>query len=115
MNTVTWLSQNFEIAEGASIHCSTLYSLYECHCNEINATPIASGSLQRIVRDVFVSLQTVGLETRGEAKYHYPGISVIPGSEASQMLDDKNFGVCLEPSQKQQTIAQLDGWSRTLN
>jgi regulatory factor X 1/2/3 len=100
MGPVKWLLQNFEIAQGVSIPRSTLYSLYLCYCKKNNLKPITAASLGKIISNVFVCLRTRRLGKRGNTKYHYHGIRVIPGSEVSQLLDEKNVALCQEPSQK---------------
>jgi hypothetical protein len=94
MVPVKWLLQNFEIAQGVNIPRSTLYSLYLCCCKKKKKSgkPITAASLSKIISVVFVCLKTRRLGKRGNTKYHYHGIRVIPDSEEIQLADEKNFG-----------------------
>jgi hypothetical protein len=99
MSIVEWLLQNFELAPNMSLPRSTVYKLYLRYCNENKLKPLTAASLGKVVTSVFVCLETRRLGKRGKSKYHYYGIRVIPGSEASQLAEDENLVVCQQPSQ----------------
>jgi regulatory factor X 1/2/3 len=80
--------QNYEVAEGVSLPRSTLYNHYLRHCNEHKLDPVNAASFGKLIRSVFLGLRTRRLGTRGNSKYHYYGIRVIPGSALNQLSDD---------------------------
>ncbi|KAH7637837.1 dna-binding protein rfx2 [Dermatophagoides farinae] len=86
--TVTWLLQNYETADGVSLPRSTLYSHYQQHCQANNMEPVNAASFGKLIRSVFVGLRTRRLGTRGNSKYHYYGIRVKTNSP----LNDNNNG-----------------------
>jgi regulatory factor X 1/2/3 len=100
MSPVEWLLQNFELAQDMSIPHSTMYKLYLHYCNENKLKPLTVASLGKVINNVFVCLGTRRLGKRGNNKYHYYGIRVIPGSAVSQLTEDENLAVCQQPAQK---------------
>ncbi|XP_023723000.1 DNA-binding protein RFX2 isoform X3 [Cryptotermes secundus] len=91
--TVQWLMQNYEVAEGVSLPRSTLYNHYLRHCNENKLDPVNAASFGKLIRSVFLGLRTRRLGTRGNSKYHYYGIRVIPGSALNQLSEDGSSAV----------------------
>ncbi|KAH9419762.1 Transcription factor rfx3 [Dermatophagoides pteronyssinus] len=86
--TVNWLLENYETADGVSLPRSTLYSHYQQHCQVNNMEPVNAASFGKLIRSVFVGLRTRRLGTRGNSKYHYYGIRV----KANSPLNDNNNG-----------------------
>ncbi|XP_054168340.1 DNA-binding protein RFX2-like isoform X2 [Oppia nitens] len=85
--TVQWLIENYETAEGVSLPRSTLYSHYQQHCQQHNIEPVNAASFGKLIRSVFIGLRTRRLGTRGNSKYHYYGIRVKPGSPLARLND----------------------------
>ncbi|PNF43420.1 hypothetical protein B7P43_G13452 [Cryptotermes secundus] len=77
---IQWLWQNFEVAQGVSLPCSTMYNHYLSHCYENKLVPLTETEFGKIIRLVFLGLNTRRLGARGKSKYHYHGIAVKPGS-----------------------------------
>jgi regulatory factor X 1/2/3 len=100
MSPVQWLLQNFEIAQDMSLPRSTVYKLYLHYCNKNKLKPLTAATLGKVINNVFDCLRTRRLGKRGNSKYHYYGIRVIPGSAASQLAEDENLAVYKQPPQK---------------
>jgi regulatory factor X 1/2/3 len=100
LSPVQWLLQNFEVAPNMSIPRSQLYRYYLSYCNENKLKPLLASSLGKIVCNVFWRLRTRRLGKRGNSKYHYYGIRVIPGSAVSQHEEDEKLAICQQPSQE---------------
>jgi regulatory factor X 1/2/3 len=91
--TILWLWRNFEVAKGTSIPCSTMYNHYFRHCSENKLVPLNETGFGKIIRLVFVGLNTRRLGTRGNSKYHYYGIGVKPGSLLNQLSEEGKSAV----------------------
>ena len=85
-----WLIQNYETVEGVSLPRSTLYSHYQGHCAETKQEPVDVARFGKLIRSVFLGLQTRRLGTRGNSRYHYCGIRVKPTSILNQIEDPKD-------------------------
>ncbi|XP_074599715.1 transcription factor RFX3-like isoform X2 [Brevipalpus obovatus] len=85
--SVKWLVENYETADGVSLPRSTLYSHYQTHCQQHGIEPVNAASFGKLIRSVFVGLRTRRLGTRGNSKYHYYGIRVKPGSPLARLTD----------------------------
>ncbi|KAB7496579.1 Transcription factor RFX4 [Armadillidium nasatum] len=86
--TVQWLLDNYETAEGVSLPRSTLYNHYLYHCADHKLDPVNSASFGKLIRSVFMGLRTRRLGTRGNSKYHYYGIRVKPNSSLNNLSED---------------------------
>lgn len=85
--TVKWLLDNYESAEGVSLPRSVLYSHYNEHCQQNRIEPVNAASFGKLIRSVFIGLRTRRLGTRGNSKYHYYGIRIKPGSTLAKNVD----------------------------
>lgn len=85
--TVKWLLDNYESAEGVSLPRSALYTHYNEHCQENQIEPVNAASFGKLIRSVFIGLRTRRLGTRGNSKYHYYGIRIKPGSTLAKNVD----------------------------
>ncbi|KAF7489429.1 DNA-binding protein RFX2 [Sarcoptes scabiei] len=85
--TVNWLIQNYETADGVSLPRSTLYSHYQQHCQQNQIEPVNAASFGKLIRSVFVGLRTRRLGTRGNSKYHYYGIRIKANSVLNNESD----------------------------
>ena len=85
--TVKWLLDNYESAEGVSLPRSALYHHYNEHCQENRIEPVNAASFGKLIRSVFIGLRTRRLGTRGNSKYHYYGIRIKPGSTLAKSVD----------------------------
>lgn len=85
--TVKWLLDNYESAEGVSLPRSALYTHYNEHCQEHRIEPVNAASFGKLIRSVFIGLRTRRLGTRGNSKYHYYGIRIKPGSTLAKNVD----------------------------
>ncbi|XP_023724003.2 DNA-binding protein RFX2, partial [Cryptotermes secundus] len=86
-----WLLQNFELASDMSLPRSTVYKLYLHHCNEDKLKPLIPQLLGKIISRVFPQLKTRRFGKRGNSKYHYYGIRLIPGSAASKLAEENDL------------------------
>jgi len=89
-NTVQWLLENYETAEGVSLPRSTLYTHYLRHCSDNKLDPVNAASFGKLIRSVFLGLRTRRLGTRGNSKYHYYGIRVKPSSSLNSIVSDES-------------------------
>lgn len=85
--TVKWLLDNYESAEGVSLPRSALYTHYNEHCQDNRIEPVNAASFGKLIRSVFIGLRTRRLGTRGNSKYHYYGIRIKPGSTLAKNVD----------------------------
>ncbi|XP_066980337.1 DNA-binding protein RFX2-like isoform X2 [Macrobrachium rosenbergii] len=86
--TVQWLLDNYETADGVSLPRSTLYNHYLRHCADHKLDPVNAASFGKLIRSVFLGLRTRRLGTRGNSKYHYYGIRLKPSSPLVNISDD---------------------------
>ena len=56
--TIKWLFENFETAEGVSLQRSTLYNHYLRHCAANKIDAINASSFRKLIRSVFIGLKT---------------------------------------------------------
>jgi hypothetical protein len=112
MSVVEWLLQNFELSPNMSIPRSTVYKLYLPYCNENNLEPLTAASLGKI-SNVFIYLRIRTLGKRGHNKDHYCGIRIIPGSAASQLVEDEILVYCQQPTKGHCKIRSCSGVSGT--
>ncbi|CAG5087566.1 Oidioi.mRNA.OKI2018_I69.PAR.g11573.t2.cds [Oikopleura dioica] len=89
--TVKWLMDNFETAEGVSLPRARMYDHYILHSEQTNQEPVNAASFGKLVRSVFVNLKTRRLGTRGNSKYHYYGIKIKENSQLHQIQNDPEF------------------------
>ncbi|XP_064386998.1 transcription factor RFX3-like isoform X2 [Halichondria panicea] len=87
--TVQWLLENYETAEGVSLPRSTLYNHYLRHCAATKIDAVNAASFGKLIRSVFIGLKTRRLGTRGNSKYHYYGIRIKPDSPLSTFPTDE--------------------------
>jgi regulatory factor X 1/2/3 len=115
--TYQWLTQNFEVVEGESLLRSTVYSHYLRHCKEEKKDPVSAAIFGKKFLAVFHKLKIRRLGKKGENKYYYNGIRVIPGSGLNQLLEDGNSAVRQQPSSQKLSKNNLSGscgsWSGT--
>ncbi|CAG7723977.1 unnamed protein product [Allacma fusca] len=78
--TVQWLLENYETKAGVSLPRSTVYNHYIRHCKSHDMEPVNAASFGKLIRSIFLGLQTRRLGTRGNSKYHYYGIQIKPQS-----------------------------------
>jgi regulatory factor X 1/2/3 len=78
--TVQWLLENYETKSGVSLPRSTVYNHYIRHCKSHEMEPVNAASFGKLIRSIFLGLQTRRLGTRGNSKYHYYGIQIKPES-----------------------------------
>ncbi|CAG7723975.1 unnamed protein product [Allacma fusca] len=78
--TIKWLMKNFETVDGSSLPRYLVYNHYLLHCKSLNIKPINAASFGKVIRSVFLGLQTRRLGTRGNSKYHYCGMRIKPDS-----------------------------------
>ena len=74
LNAATWLKANYEPCEGVSVARCILYSHYTQACRQCGMEWVNPASFGKIIRNIFPSLKTRRLGTRGQSKYHYYGI-----------------------------------------
>ncbi|MEN2497796.1 MAG: Transcription factor rfx3, variant 2 [Marteilia pararefringens] len=86
--TLKWLMDNFEGAEGVSLPRATLFALYMQHCNENHVEPMNAASFGKMIRSIFSGLKTRRLGTRGNSKYHYYGIKLKQQSILQRRLEE---------------------------
>eukprot|EP00118_Oscarella_pearsei_P014782 m.129196 g.129196 ORF g.129196 m.129196 type:complete len:818 (+) comp37969_c1_seq3:796-3249(+) len=86
--TVQWLVDNYETAEGVSLPRSTLYNHYLRHCQSGGLEPVNAASFGKLIRSVFLGLRTRRLGTRGNSKYHYYGIRIKPSSPLNALTQE---------------------------
>jgi regulatory factor X 1/2/3 len=109
--TIQWLWQNFQVVEGSSLPCCTMYKHYIRHCYENKLVPVNEAGFGKIIRLVFVGLTTRRLGARGNSKYHYYGIGVKPGSLLNQLSEERTSAVRKRPSRqkRRKMLAGSDG------
>jgi hypothetical protein len=98
--TVQWLMQNYEVAEGASLPRSTLYSHYLRHCKGNKLYHVNVASFGSIIRSAFPGVRGRKVGTKDNSKYYFYGIRVIPRSSLNQLSGNKNSAVRQQPSPK---------------
>ncbi|XP_062509386.1 DNA-binding protein RFX2-like isoform X2 [Corticium candelabrum] len=106
--TVQWLVDNYETAEGASLPRCLLYNHYMKHCQATGLEAINAATFGKLIRSVFLGLRTRRLGTRGNSKYHYYGIRVKPNSPLNSLLQEEDM-VARQPTQMQQAKRYKDG------
>ncbi|XP_046343090.1 transcription factor RFX4-like isoform X1 [Haliotis rufescens] len=84
--TLKWLEENYEIAEGVCIPRSTLYLHYLDFCEKNDTQPVNAASFGKIIRQQFPQITTRRLGTRGQSKYHYYGIGVRESSQYFEVM-----------------------------
>jgi regulatory factor X 1/2/3 len=62
--TIQWLLENYETAEGVSLPRSTLYNHYLRHCAANKIDAVNAASFGKLIRSVFIGLKTRRLGTR---------------------------------------------------
>ncbi|XP_046859039.1 transcription factor RFX4-like [Xenia sp. Carnegie-2017] len=80
LETLKWLSENYELVDGVCVPRCVLYTHYLDYCKRENFSPVSSASFGKLVRQKFPKLTTRRLGTRGQSKYHYYGISIKESS-----------------------------------
>lgn len=78
--TLCWLERNYELAEGVCIPRNVVYFNYVDFCSKNGMQPVNAASFGKIIRQMFQSLTTRRLGTRGQSRYHYYGLAVKPES-----------------------------------
>jgi hypothetical protein len=92
--TYRWLKQNFEISEGDSLPRSAAYNHYVRHYKGARKDCVSASIFGKKFRAVFPTVRSRRLGGRGNTKYHYNGIRIIPRSELKQLPEDGNSVVC---------------------
>ncbi|GIY08215.1 MHC class II regulatory factor RFX1 [Caerostris extrusa] len=87
-DSINWLVENYEVANGMSVPRSIMYSHYLKHCNDQEMEPLNAASFGKLIRSVFPGLKTRRLGTRGNSKYHYYGIRLKPSSPINRTMED---------------------------
>ncbi|XP_033645716.1 DNA-binding protein RFX6-like, partial [Asterias rubens] len=75
-DTLKWLNENYERAEGICLPRCVLYTHYLDLCKKRLFTPAGAATFGKIIRQMFPKLTTRRLGTRGQSKYHYYGIGI---------------------------------------
>ncbi|XP_022097820.1 DNA-binding protein RFX6-like, partial [Acanthaster planci] len=78
--TLLWLNENYERAEGVCLPRCVLYTHYLDLCKKRIFTPAGAATFGKIIRQMFPKLTTRRLGTRGQSKYHYYGIGIKKSS-----------------------------------
>ena len=107
--TIKWLIDNYETAEGVSLPRSTLYNHYLRHCAAKKIDAVNAASFGKLIRSVFIGLKTRRLGTRGNSKYHYYGIRIKPESPLNTYLQDDGPAVAMrQPSATQKDLSSSE-------
>ncbi|KAH9519355.1 DNA-binding protein rfx6 [Bulinus truncatus] len=78
--TLKWLSENYELAEGVCLPRCVLYVHYLDFCKRQEFKPAGAATFGKLIRQKFKNITTRRLGTRGQSKYHYYGIGIIESS-----------------------------------
>ncbi|XP_070202500.1 transcription factor RFX4-like [Littorina saxatilis] len=108
--TLKWLEENYEIAEGVCIPRSTLYYHYLDFCEANDSQPVNAASFGKIIRQQFPQITTRRLGTRGQSKYHYYGIGVKESSSYYDVIYSSK-GVQSVGEGKKEVTKQLVAYS----
>jgi hypothetical protein len=71
---------NFKTDKSGSIPRSAVYFHYQEHCNFHGLEPLNAASFGKLIRSVFLGIETRRLGTRGRSRYHYSGLVLKPTS-----------------------------------
>ena len=85
-----WLLENYETKTGVSLPRSTVYNHYIRHCRSHEMEPVNAASFGKLIRSIFLGLQTRRLGTRGNSKYHYYGIQIKPDSPLNDVHETES-------------------------
>ncbi|PIK57147.1 putative DNA-binding protein RFX6-like [Apostichopus japonicus] len=80
METVKWLGENYEWADGVCLPRCVLYTHYLDFCKTHKYAHVGAATFGKIIRQRFPKLTTRRLGTRGQSKYHYYGIGIKKSS-----------------------------------
>uniref|UniRef100_A0AAY4BQQ3 RFX-type winged-helix domain-containing protein n=1 Tax=Denticeps clupeoides TaxID=299321 RepID=A0AAY4BQQ3_9TELE len=109
--TLTWLEENYEIAEGVCIPRSALYMHYLDFCEKNGTQPVNAASFGKIIRQQFPELTTRRLGTRGQSKYHYYGIAVKESSQYYDVMYSKKGAAWVNETGKKEVTKQTVAYS----
>ncbi|XP_041484571.1 DNA-binding protein RFX6-like [Lytechinus variegatus] len=76
VETLNWLSDNYERSDGICVPRCVLYTHYLDFCKKHDFSPSSAATFGKIIRQKFPKLTTRRLGTRGQSKYHYYGIGI---------------------------------------
>ncbi|XP_072163038.1 DNA-binding protein RFX6-like [Diadema setosum] len=76
VDTLKWLSENYERSAGVCLPRCVLYTHYLDFCKKNQYSPSSAATFGKVIRQQFPKLTTRRLGTRGQSKYHYYGISI---------------------------------------
>ena len=120
------LEANFEPFPNTSLPRNSLFEAYERHSSEREHgeynEPINTASFGKIIRSTFPTIQTRRLGVRGQSRYYYHGIRVIPTSELANVPnlqtvvrsdDSYRYGVALHCAAPHRWLRALHGRSLT--
>ncbi|KAK7453594.1 hypothetical protein BaRGS_00039633 [Batillaria attramentaria] len=109
--TLKWLEENYEIAEGVCIPRSTLYYHYLDFCDANDTQPVNAASFGKIIRQQFPQITTRRLGTRGQSKYHYYGIGVKECSSYYDVIYSSKGVQSVGDGKKGETTKQMVAYS----
>lgn len=109
--TLKWLEENYEIAEGVCIPRSTLYYHYLDFCEAHDTQPVNAASFGKIIRQQFPQITTRRLGTRGQSKYHYYGIGVKESSSYYDVIYSSKGVQSNGDGKKGETTKQMVAYS----
>ena len=78
-----WLMKNCKAETNSYVPRSRIFSQYASSCAKSTLKPLSQATLGKLIRTIFPDITTRRLGMRGQSKYHYCNLALLPESDTS--------------------------------
>lgn len=88
-----WLMKNCKAESNSYVPRSRIFSQYAASCAQCTLKPLSQATLGKLIRTIFPEITTRRLGMRGQSKYHYCNLVLLPECNSSSRVGSNGLGI----------------------
>ncbi|GMM56837.1 hypothetical protein DAKH74_034530 [Maudiozyma humilis] len=88
-----WLMKNCKAEPNSYVPRSRIFSQYAASCAQCTLKPLSQATLGKLIRTIFPEITTRRLGMRGQSKYHYCNLVLLPECNGSSRSSSNGLGI----------------------
>lgn len=101
-----WLMKNCIAQPDSYVPRGRIFAQYAASCAQSSLKPLSQASLGKLIRSVFPDLTTRRLGMRGQSRYHYCGLKLLPNENQENM--NSNSDSCQKEDVSSASLTQSE-------